>query len=281
MKRLIINADDFGLHPLINKGIIEGHTKGMITSTSLMPSAPYFDEAVRLAKANPGLGIGIHLTLVGGVRPVLMHGVDSLLTGGGIFAEDYTVFAKKWYTGSIKKLELEQELRAQIEKVLAAGIKPTHIDSHQHMHVLPGIAGIVMRLCTEYGIDKIRMPGESIFWSGGFSAGLGRKIGRDGLSFCTALAKSKAQKAGLTFPQHFFGMLAGGNLNERLVKNILLNLPEGTSEIMTHPGSDNNVLAQNFKWGYHWHDELNAFLSLENKKLASDEGIELINFGRL
>lgn len=281
MKKLIINADDFGLHPLINKGIIEGHQKGMITSTSIMPGAPYFREAAHLAAQNPELGIGIHLTLVGGVAPVLKKGVNSLLTSQGVFAEDYTVFAKKWYTGSIKRSELEQELRAQIEKVLESGIKPTHIDSHQHMHVLPGIAGMVIRLCREYGIRKIRMPEESIFWTGGFSAGAGRKIGRDGLSFCSALAKSKAKKAGLIYPQHFFGMLAGGNLNELLVKNILLGLPEGTSEIMTHPGADNVLLAQNFKWGYHWHDELNAFLSESNKNIACEQGIELINFGRL
>ena len=281
MKQLIINADDFGLHPLINKGIIKGHSEGIITSTSLMPSAPYFDEAVQLAKANPYLGVGIHLTLVGGVKPACPSGVNSLLTADGVFAEDYTVFAKKWYTGSIKKNELIKELETQIEKVLAAGIKPTHIDSHQHMHVLPGIAGIVVRLCEKYGIKKIRMPGENIFWSGGFEAGMGRKIGRDGLSFCAMLAKGKAQSAGLIYPQHFFGMLAGGNLNEFLVKNILLGLPEGTSEIMTHPGADNVLLAQNFKWGYHWHDELNAFLSESNKNIAREQGIELINFGRL
>ncbi len=76
-------------------------------------------------------------------------------------------------------------------------------------------------------------------------------------------------------------MLAGGNLNEQLVKNILLKLPDGTNEIMTHPGSDNVLLAQSFKWGYHWHDELNAFLSEGNKKIAEKEGIKLINFGRL
>ena len=281
MKQLIINADDFGLHPLINKGIIEGHRRGMITSTSLMPSAPAFEEAVQLAKETPLLGVGIHLTLVGGVKPVCRSGINSLLNSEGVFAEDYTVFVKKWYTDSIKKAEVEKELRAQIEKVLAAGIVPTHIDSHQHMHVLPGIAGLVIRLCGEYGFSKIRMPGEGMLWSGGFKAGLGRKIGRDGLSFCTMLAKAKAKRAGLIYPQHFFGMLAGGNLNAALVANILQNLPDGTSEIMTHPGSNNILLAQKFKWGYHWHDELNAFLDAANKKTVQEHGIKLINFGGL
>ena len=165
--------------------------------------------------------------------------------------------------------------------MLAAGIKPTHIDSHQHMHVLPGIAGIVVRLCEKYGIKKIRMPGENIFWSGSFEAGMGRKIGRDGLSFCAMLAKGKAKSAGLVYPQHFFGMLAGGNLNAELVKNILLNLPEGTSEIMTHPGLDSAELAKHFTWGYHWQDELGAFLSAENKAIVREHGIKLINFGGL
>ena len=281
MKQLIINADDFGLHPLINKGIIKGHSEGIITSTSLMPSAPYFDEAVQLAKANPSLGVGVHLTLVGGVKPACTSGVNSLLTADGVFPEDYTVFAKKWYTGSIKKNELVKELETQIEKVLTAGIVPTHIDSHQHMHVLPGIAGIVVCLCEKYGIKKIRMPGENIFWSGGFEAGMGRKIGRDGLSFCAMLAKGKTKSAGIVYPQHFFGMLAGGNLNAELVKNILLNLPEGTSEIMTHPGLDSTELAKHFTWGYHWQDELGAFLSAENKEIVREHGIKLINFGGL
>lgn len=281
MKKLIINADDFGLHPSINEGIIKGYSEGMITSTSIMPSAPYFEDAVKLAKENPSLGIGIHLTLVGGVKPVCTKGVNSLINADGVFAEDYTVFAKKWYTGSIKKNEIEKELSMQIEKVLKTGIIPTHIDSHQHMHVLPGIAGIVMRLCQKYGIDKIRMPGENIFWSGGFKAGIGRKIGRDGLSFCAELAKGKAKNAGLKYPEHFFGMLAGGNLNENLVRSILLNLPEGTSEIMTHPGADSTVLSQKFTWGYHWQNELNAFLSVENKKIVREHGIKLINFGGL
>ncbi len=281
MKKLIINADDFGLHPSINEGIIKGYREGMITSTSIMPSTPYFEDAVKLAKENPSLGIGVHLTLVGGVKPVCTKDINSLINADGVFAEDYTVFAKKWYTGSIKKKEIEIELSAQIERVLSAGIVPTHIDSHQHMHVLPGIAGIVVRLCQKYNINKIRMPGENISWSGGFSAGIGRKIGRDGLSFCTALAKAKANNAELKYPQYFFGMLAGGNLDEKLVRTILLNLPEGTSEIMTHPGLDSTALAQKFTWGYHWQNELNAFLSVENKKIVREHGIKLINFGGL
>ena len=149
MKKLIVNADDFGLHILINQGIIKGHQEGFITSTSIMPSADAFDEAVALAQDNPQLGIGIHLTLVGGVKSVLPQSkIASLLDGEGRFLPDYVAFAKRFYTGGVKISELEAELRAQIEKALASKLNLTHIDSHQHTHVLPGINGLVRKLCN-------------------------------------------------------------------------------------------------------------------------------------
>ena len=140
LKQLIVNADDFGLHTLINQGIIKGHREGFITSTSIMPSATAYDEAVELALANPNLGIGIHLTLVGGVQPVLPKDkIASLVDAEGRFLPDYVAFAKRFYTGGVKSSELEAELHAQIEKALASNFNITHIDSHQHTHVLPGI----------------------------------------------------------------------------------------------------------------------------------------------
>ncbi len=282
MKKLIVNADDFGLHPQINKGIIKGHREGFITSTSLMCSAPAFDDAVALARQNPDLGVGIHLTLVGSVPSVLpKEKISSLVDANGLFPENYIVFAKKFYTGQVKMVQLELELRAQIEKALGSGLTITHVDSHQHTHVLPFLSGLVVKLCSEYKINKIRIPREDYFFDGGFAGGLGRKIGRAGLSFCASMASVQAKNAGLYYPQHFFGMLAGGNLNEKLIGNILAVLPEGVSEIMTHPGLNKEELAQNFTWNYHWEDELNAFLSEKNKTLLEQHKIVLTNFGGL
>lgn len=282
MKGLIVNADDFGLHQEINKGIIKGYQEGFITSTSLMCSAPAFDDAVALARKNPGLGIGIHLTLVGSVPSVLpKEKISSLVDDTGLFPENYVVFAKKFYTGQVKMVQLELELRAQIEKALATGLTITHVDSHQHTHVLPGMIGLVVKLCNEYQIKNIRIPQEDYFFSGGFAGGLGRKVGRAGLSFCACLAAMKAKSAGLKYPDSFFGMLAGGNLNERLVGNIINTLPEGVSEIMTHPGLDKQELDKHFTWNYHWEDELNAFLSAKNKTLLEQQQVVLMNFGGL
>ena len=282
MKNLIVNADDFGLHEEINKGIIKGYQEGFITSTSLMCSAPAFEHAVALAKENLGLGIGIHLTLVGSVPSVLpKEKISSLVDDKGLFPENYVAFAKMFYTGQVKMVQLELELRAQIEKALATGLNITHVDSHQHTHVLPGMTGLVVKLCNEYKIKNIRIPQEGYFFSGGFAGGLGRKIGRAGLSFCAFLASMQAKSAGLAYPENFFGMLAGGNLNETLVGNIITALPDGVSEIMTHPGLNKQELDKHFTWDYHWEDELNALLSAKNKTLLKQHDVALMNFGGL
>ncbi|MGM9583037.1 MAG: ChbG/HpnK family deacetylase [Phascolarctobacterium sp.] len=282
LKRLIVNADDFGLHTLINQGIIKGHREGFITSTSIMPSANAYEEAVALAKENPQLGIGIHLTLVGGVKSVLPKSkVSSLVDAQGLFLPDYVAFAKRLYTGGVKASELEAELRAQIEKALASGLNITHIDSHQHTHVLPGINGLVRKLCNEYNIKRERIPKEGYTFTGGFQAGFGRKIGRAGLSFCADLAAISANSSGIKHPDYFFGMLAGGHLTAELVGNIIRQLPEGVSEIMTHPGLKTAPLAKLFDWTYTWETELESYLSEENKELLKQYNVQLINFGDL
>ncbi len=281
MKQLIVNADDFGLHEQINKGIIKGFQDGFITSASLMWSAPAYKNAVTSARENPGLGIGIHLTLVGSLAPALPKSeVKTLLDGDGVLLPDYRVFAKRFYSGKIRKDEVEAELRAQIERALASGLNITHLDSHQHLHVFPGILDIVIRLCLKYKIKAVRVPKEDYFFRGGFSAKK-RFVARGGLSFFAARAADRLKDAGILFPDHFFGMLAGGNLNEKLVKNIILAMPDGTSEIMTHPGIENGELAEKFDWDYHWGEELEAFLSAENKYLLKQQNVALTDFGGL
>ncbi|WP_298000094.1 ChbG/HpnK family deacetylase [uncultured Phascolarctobacterium sp.] len=282
MKQLIVNADDFGLHPLINSGIIKGHQEGFITSTSLMPSAPCWQEAARLAKENPRLGIGVHLTLVGGVPSVLpKEQVSSLLDDDGLFLPDYVAFAKRYYSGAVKRSELEAELRAQLERALSCGVNITHIDSHQHTHVLPGINSLVLKLSNEYNIIRVRIPKEGYLFTGGFQTGVGRLIGRSGLSFCADMAALRADSLGLRHPQHFYGMLAGGHLNAQLIANILRQLPEGVSEIMTHPGLDSAALGKAFSWQYHWREELDAYLDAGNKALLKELGIEPVSFAAL
>ena len=278
MKKLIINADDFGLHSAVNQAVLRGFTTGCITSASLMAGGAAFDEAVTIAKANPGLGIGAHLTLVAG-RPVLDPGrVPTLIDKEGAFAEAYPLLLKNLLQGRVRRQEIYCELRAQVQKIIDSGLKLTHFDSHQHMHVVPGILDVVLELAREFGVRAIRLPQEPLFFVGGCPAGAGRLIGRGGLSVLAGLARRKIRRQGMGTTDSFFGMLAGGQLREELLLNILAGLPEGSSEIMMHPAVDNRVMAAIYSWGYQWESELAAVTGDAAKKMLERYHIELISF---
>ena len=283
-KNLIVNADDFGIHEYVNKAVIEGYFSGIITSASIIAQGIAFDNAVLLAKEYPDLKIGIHLTLVGekpleetfNVPSLLNSDLDSLKNG-------HTSFIKDYLLGKIKLQEVKKELKAQIEKVLSSDIGKniTHFDSHQHLHVLPGIVDIIIELALEFNIKNIRVPAEPFFFFGGYKTDISRFIGRTGLSFFAKVAKNKFKKAGISYPDNFFGMLAGGNLREELLFNIIDKLPYGTSEIMVHPGYDDNILKNSFNWEYNWQSEFKALTSLNIREKIKREKINLMSFAEL
>ena len=204
MKQLIVNADDFGLHENINIGIIAGHVNGCITSTSLMAGGGAFEHAVYLAKASPQLGIGVHLTLVG-CRPVSKpQEVPTLVDSNGLLPEKYPLFLRQFILGKVSLKDIHREFRAQVKKVLEAGLPITHLDSHQHMHVVPGIIDIAIEVANEFDIKAMRIPDESLLFIGGAKATGGRLVGRTGLSVLASLARRKAMKKGLVTPKNFF-----------------------------------------------------------------------------
>lgn len=281
MKKLIVNADDFGLHSEVNKGIIQGYQKGCITSTSLMPSGAAVEDACELARANPGLGIGIHLTLVA-EKPVLpREKVASLLTEDGSFYADHVAFIRNYLSGRIDKGQLYAECEAQIARAMSLGLNITHLDSHQHLHTLPGVTEICLELMKKYGISKMRYPGESFAFTGGCSTGLFRRAAKCGLTACAMLARHRARCYNIKMPEHFFGMLAGGQMKTEYFMNILQALPEGVSEIMVHPGADSAALGKAYDWQYHWEEELASVTSAEAVKYLGEHKIRLISFKEL
>lgn len=281
MKRLIVNADDFGLHAAINRGIIDGHASGCITSTSVMTGGEAFADAAARAAAHPELGVGVHLTLVG-AKPVADPGrIPSLVDREGWFMPQYPQFLARYLRGGIRLEEIRQEFEAQIHKALAAGMTIGHLDSHQHLHVLPGVIDIVLDIASRLGIKALRIPAERATFLGGYPFALARTISRSGLAALAGLARRKARRRGFAVPDHFFGMLAGGNLREEYLINIIDHLPEGTSEIMIHPGDDDDALGAQFGWGYHWHSELAAAKSAEVRRRITAGNIKLVTFGEL
>lgn len=281
MKRLIVNADDFGLHQAINRGIIHGHAAGCITSTTVMPGAPAFDDAVELAARHPGLGVGVHLTLVGEKPVAGAAAVPTLVDAAGRFPASYPQFLTRLLQGRVNLAEVRLELTAQVERAVAAGIHITHLDSHQHLHVFPGIIDIVLDIAVSHGIKAIRIPDESMVFTGGYPFTVGRLLGRTGLSSLARLARRKAAKRAVAVPDHFFGMLAGGNMQEQYLQTIIAGLPDGTSEIMIHPGADDAELSLAQGWSYNWQAELSAVTSPAVQRLLAQGGIQIVSFREL
>ena len=281
MRRLIVNADDFGLHAAVNRGILTAHTEGIVSSASLMAGGAAFDDAVRIAKQCPQLGVGVHLTLVG-ARPVLpVAEVSSLLDEAGDFYGSYPLFIKRFLRGKIRLAEVERELAAQIDRVRMAGIQPSHLDSHQHLHVLPGIGGLVLDLARRFSIRAIRIPAEPVAFIGATPATVGRLVGRGGLTMLANLFRQHAAAAGIRTSDHFYGMLAGGQLTEPALLAILRRLPPGDSELMTHPGFADESLADAFRWDYQWDAERQALTAPAVRALLAERQIRLISFREL
>ena len=282
MRALIVNADDFGLHEVINAAVIEGHRQGCITSASLMCNGDAFSGAVAISRANPGLGVGLHLTLVGGGRPVAHpEEVPTLVDKNGCLPKAYPQFLRRFCARRISLSDVRTEFRYQIEAALGAGIQPTHLDSHQHLHVLPGIIDIVLELAKAFDIPALRLPAEPVFFIGGAGFKPVRMATRGGLTMFAALARRKVRAAGLLAPDNFFGMLAGGSLGEERLAQICSHLPEGVTEVMMHPGTDNMALRRRFGWPYNWEEELAAVKSHRVASLLKTLGVSLISFREL
>lgn len=281
MRRLIVNADDCGLHEAVTQGILQAHHAGIVSSTSLMAGGAAFDHAVPLLRQCPELGVGVHLTLVG-ARPVLPAAeVSSLVDADGVFLASYPLFLKRLLRGKIRLAEVEQELAAQIDRIRTAGIQPSHLDSHQHLHVLPGIGGIVISLARRFSIRAIRIPAEPVTFFGATTATFGRLTGRGGLTMLANFFRQQASAAGIRSTDHFFGMLAGGQLTEPAILAVLRNLPPGDAEMMTHPGFADPTLAATYRWGYQWEAERLALAAPAVRALLAERQIRLISFREL
>jgi len=276
LKQIIVNADDFGRHVLINRAVERGVTDGVLRSATIMPGGAAFDDAAELAARSPKLGVGIHLTLVNG-NPVLPPAeIPSLVTEAGIFVDDHTAFAVRLLRGAVNLDEVRAELGAQLRRVEAAGIHPTHADSHQHMHVLPGVIDIVLDLCRAAGIPAMRAPRAPLF-AGSFG-GIGQLIGRTGLAILTHRAAAKAQRRGIRVPDHFAGIVAGEAVDTATLTGIAASLRDGVTEVMLHPGTDNAVLIRDCLWDHDFEAELSALSAPAVRDALAAACAEIVNF---
>jgi len=244
MKNLIVNADDFGLTEGVNRAIIDGHRNGIVTSTTLMANGMAFEHAVAVGSAVPTLGVGVHLNLTQG-RPICTASqTPSLVTSEGFFYPSPGILARRILARKVELLHIENELRCQIQKIVSAGVQITHLDGHKHVHLLPPIFEVVLKLAREFGILCVRCPIEPARSALGplRSGRRGRLrmskqyvLGR-ALSSLAGWQVEKIAEAGLHRPDHFYGLSQTGFLDRELLELMILDVPDGTSEIMCHPG---------------------------------------------
>ena len=279
LRYIIINADDFGRHAEINRAVEEGLVHGCLRSATVMPGGAAFAGAIDIARRHEELGLGVHFTLVDG-HPILPpEEIPSLVGSEGDFLPDHTALLKRYLKGSINLEEVRRELAAQLQKVEATGIPISHVDSHQHMHTLPGIIDIVLDLAARAGIRAVRTPRTPLF-AGAFG-GLGQLVGRLGLSTLARLAACKAHRRGLLTPDNFAGTVAGEAVSEGELLHLIAHLPQGTTEVMMHPGMKNDVLQEDSGWQHDFEAELAAILSPRVGEALRKAEVEPVNFRHL
>jgi len=274
----ILNADDFGLSPGINRGIVEAYREGILTSASLMATGEAFEEAVALAWENPGLSIGVHLTLVEGAPVLPPEKIPSLVASDGCFFRSVGAFLLRWHAGRIRQEEVKQELEAQVEKVLNYGIRIDKLDSHMHLHLLPGILQTVLVIGRKHKIRGIRLPREEMFrWNG-----LGGVFGffkRTILTSLSLLQVRRVAAADLFCPDRFSGIAESGRLTEEGLVRILERLKPGVTEVVVHPGYRDDLLDG---WPasrrYEREQELRALTSPRVKELVRILQIRLVSY---
>jgi predicted glycoside hydrolase/deacetylase ChbG (UPF0249 family) len=287
LKNLIVNADDLGWTEGVNRGIAEAHRKGLVTSTSLLANGRAFDSALEVARANPELGVGVHLNLSDGPPTAQPEDVRGLLNSSGELEGSPESLLLRIAGRSLEPSEVEREWDAQIQKIRSAGVAPTHLDGHKHVQMLPGLFEIALRLAKKHGIRAIRVSHEEsklravLSYGGDQNTGVLLKQGVQarGLKLLARDAREMADHAGLVTTNYFCGIAQTGVLNREGLENLLKNLPEGVTELMCHPGyADEDLKRSATRLQRSRQTELEILTDPGIRKLVATQGIRLISY---
>jgi hopanoid biosynthesis associated protein HpnK len=275
---LIVNADDFGLTTGVNRGIVEAHSTGIVTSTTLMANSAAFDDAVQLARSNPKLSVGCHLVLVDGSPLLGRDKVPSLMDprNPGCFYQNISSFAQRALTGRFDANEIEAEATAQIRKLQSAGIQVSHVDTHKHTHMFPQVLRPLLAAAKACGVPAVRNPfGWMAFSRIANRPQLWQRYTQVKLlNLLAGKFRRAVADAGMLTTDGSVGVVATGSLDDRLIHFILETLPDGTWEFVTHPGYNDADLAG-------IHTRLRESRDLERQILSSPSMRELLNRNRI
>ncbi len=289
MRRLIINADDFGMTSGVNRAIAEAHRDGCVSSTTLMATGAALSDAVAIARATPTLATGCHVVLVDG-RPVSdPAAVPSLVDPRATdrFRSRVPRLALAAIRGKLSEKEIYQEVSAQLERLISQGISLSHVDSHQHSHILPVVARAVLKAASEHGIRAFRNPFEPA-WAVAASRSSWSLRSASRSFQVTLLRTWKGRLAGivsrygLSTPDGSIGIAATGFLDRKLFARLLHAMPDGTWELITHPGyHDRDLAAATTRLKESRAVEFQLLSSPETRRMIEKHGIALISYREL
>jgi predicted glycoside hydrolase/deacetylase ChbG (UPF0249 family) len=272
--RLIVNADDLGLHPSLDAGILRAHREGIVTSATLLVMGTSAPEAVSRAKAQ-GLALGVHLALSTQLACAAPAAEVPSVAPGGRLRASWADFARAWLTGRVRRVEVERELEAQLARARELGAEVDHLDAHQHLHLLPGIRPLVEALAQSEGLPvrwPDRLPSPS--WRRAPGPALKTLI-------LTVLARTAPRPLPGVRRVSAGGVFEAGRLDEPTLLALLDSLPEGDFEVGCHPGEGTPHVPEDPAWTYGWQAELEALTSPRVKARLQERGIHLATYGSL
>jgi hopanoid biosynthesis associated protein HpnK len=285
VRRLIVNADDFGLTAGVNRAIAESNRAGVVTSTTLMANAQASEAAIDLAKAQPSLKTGCHIVLIDGVP--LAANLPSLTNGSRRFRTSLKQFAIAAVRKQIAVEEIQREVEAQIRQIQSRGITLTHVDSHKHTHMFPHVLLPLLRAAKACGVRAVRNPFEPTHsWPTGMvlsTPGIWlRSVGVMAFQMFASAFRRAINEEGMVSTDGTVGIAVTGLLDQQKLLRILEALPEGTWELVCHPGySDADLQAAGTRLTQSREIELSALTSADTKKALARHQIELISYADL
>src|SRR5690348_3914605 len=288
MRNLIVNADDLGWTPGVNRGIAEAHKNGIVTSATLLANGAAFDDAVRVARQTPSLGVGVHLNLSDGAPVLPAAELPALLGGDGRFSGGPEKLLLRLARRKTALAQVEREWDAQIRKLRSAGVEPTHLDGHKHVHMLPGLFPVALKLAKRHGIGCVRISLEDSGLRAALASGDGHSasavlkqgVQARGLKLLARDAREQAERAGIAAADYFCGIAQTGELTREGVEKLLRSLPEGTTELMCHPGYADETLGKTAtRLQASRQTELEILTDTKIRNLVASQGIRLIDYG--
>jgi chitin disaccharide deacetylase len=267
-RRLIVNADDFGRSRSINEAVIRAHREGILTTASLMVNEISCAEAVELAKQNPTLGVGLHLTLLMGHAALSPKEIPGLVNEKGEFLNDPVRVGFEYFFRRGLREQLRKEIHAQFARFRSTGLPLDHVNGHLHLHLHPTVFSILIEDAGKLGIERMRLTRDP-FWTD-FSLASGNRISRGMHALIYYILSGRAgarfRQKRIRHTDRVFGLLQNARVDEAYILKLLPVLPAGDSELYSHPSLDN------FK------HELDALISARVKEQVKKLGIELIRY---